>query len=723
MSPRDVPHDPPAPPADAEGALVPAGGPAPRRTGLRRTVGTATLLAGVLTALAGGALVALYQRYLGIEARALVAGQAQPYGQALGAAIAHRVAVLEGFEGFLAVQPGTGRDAQLLDQYTDNLRSSTAGVRALELVRGGRIVAIAPRAGNEQAIGYDLRNHPDPDVRANLAINQASDAMTVSGPIRLVQGGLGLILRRRFRRPAVTGYDIAALVLDLDPLLAEAGLLHPAQVRVAIRDSAGRLLYGAQEVGRESPVTVPVRIPNNVWQLQAVPVAGWDAAVRVRLSLFTGGVILSGTLLVLVVYLVASRQATLLDAVDERTRSLRLAVEELHRAAAERERTEAQLRQSQRLESLGRLAGGIAHDFNNLLTVIIGSLSLARMEVAPETELASDLATAEFAAERASTLSRKLLVFARRQAVEYQAVDLNALLGDLRPIVAPLLGERVRLVEELAPGLWSVYADPGQLEQIVTNLAVNARDAMPDGGTLTLRTRNVELSARPEGQEGLAAGPYVRLEVEDTGVGMTPEVLQRAFEPFFTTKDLGKGTGLGLATVYGLVRQAGGDVALKSEPGRGCRVIIHLPRARVDQTARVKERATAPSERGGGETVLLVEDELKVRQVTGKILAESGYRVIAAEDGDSALRRLEPDQRIDLLVADVVTPGMGGRALAERILARDPTSRVLFISGYTSDARLDDLLARPGVAFLSKPFTAPELQRAVRQLLDTPPVG
>ncbi|HET7041531.1 MAG TPA: response regulator, partial [Gemmatimonadales bacterium] len=197
----------------------------------------------------------------------------------------------------------------------------------------------------------------------------------------------------------------------------------------------------------------------------------------------------------------------------------------------------------------------------------------------------------------------------------------------------------------------------------------------------------------------------------------------RVFEPFFTTKDLGKGTGLGLATVYGLVRQAGGDIALKSEPGRGCLAIIHFPRARVEQTARVEDRSTAPSERGGGETLLLVEDEAPVRQVTGRILAESGYRVIAAEDGDSALRRLAADQRIDLLVADVVTPGMGGRALADRILARDPDTRVLFISGYTSDAQLEDLLGRPGVGFLAKPFTAPQLQRAVRLLLDAPRTG
>ena len=713
------------PSAPAGGVLVPPTGPRrPPRT-LRQVVGPATLLAGVLTVAAGGALTALYQRYLRIESRGQVIAQTVPYGQALGAALAHRVAVLEGFEAFLRVQNDRRYDDQLLQRYTEGLQAGTRGIRALQLVRDGKIVAIAPRIGNEGALGVDLRKHPDPEVRAKWHESETTDRMTVTGPRLLLQGGQGLIFRRRFPRAGGNGYDMAALVLDLDPLLDEAGLGAPVGVRVAIRDSSGRLLVGPADVDSMSPVEVAVHLPDNVWRLQAVPTNGWVEAIRLRLFLFSAGVFLSGVLFVMVVYLVASRQAMLMASVEERTGSLRLAVEDLREAAAQRELTEAQLRQSQRLESLGRLAGGIAHDFNNLLTVIMGSISLARETIPGTSEAGADLTTAEHAAQRASELTRKLLVFARRQTVEFQVVDLNALLKELETIVHRLLGERIKVVDDLAPGLWPVYADPGQLEQMVTNLTVNARDAMPDGGTLTIRTRNVELARQPGISDVVEPGEYVRLEVEDTGAGMPPEVLQRVFEPFFTTKEVGQGTGLGLATVYGLVRQAGGEIAIKSDVGRGTRATIHLPRARVEQMGRTEGRSPAQSDDrgGGGETVLLVEDEAPVRKIASRILGEAGYRVIAAEDGDSALRRLDRSQRIHLLVADVVTPGMGGRALAERILGRDPTTRVLFISGYTADERLEELLARPGVAFLAKPFTARQLQRAVRQLLDFPPRG
>ncbi len=711
------------PPAIAGGVLVPDGGRPPLPLSFRQRVGSATFLAAVITLIAGGALIALYRRYLSIEARDRVVAQTVPYGQALGAALAHRVAVLEGFEAFLRIQEGRREDDQVLQRYTADLQASTPGIRALQLVRNGKIVAIAPLAGNEGAVGVDLRRHPDPEVRAKLHESETTDRMTVTGPLLLLQGGRGLVLRRRFLRPGGNGHDMAALVLDLEPLLEEAGLAAPADVRVAIRDSSGRLLVGPADVDSLSPVEVTVRLPDNVWRLQAVPPRGWARAIRLRLFLFIAGVFLSGILLVLVVYLVASRQAALMGAVEERTSSLRIAVEELREAAVQRELTEAQLRQSQRLESLGRLAGGIAHDFNNLLTVIMGSISLARETIPETSETGADLLTAEGAAQRASELTRKLLVFARRQTVEFQVVDLNALLKDLETIVRQLIGEQVRLIDELAPGLWPVYADAGQLEQMVTNLAVNARDAMPEGGTLTIRTRNVELSRHPENGDALAPGEYVRLEVEDTGVGMPPEVLQRAFEPFFTTKEVGQGTGLGLATVYGLVGQAGGEIVIQSQVGHGTKATIHLPRAQVEQADPIDGRAPMQSHDRGGETVLLVEDEAPVRKITSRILGEAGYRVIAAEDGDSALRRLDLYQRIHLLVADVVTPGMGGRALAERILERDPTTRVLFISGYTADERLEDLLARPGVAFLAKPFTARQLQRAVRQLLDTSPRG
>ena len=716
--------EPSTPSAPAGGVLVPPVAPeGGSRRSLRQAVGTATILAAMVSLGTGAALTALYRRYLSIEARDAVGAQIVPYGTALGAALAHRIAVLEGFEAYLRIQGDRRYDDRNLELYTADLQESTRGIRALQLVRDGRIIAIAPKAGNEGALGVDLRNHPDPEVRKKWQESETSDRITVTGPRVLLQGGLGLVLRRRLSRPGGEGLEMAALVLEMDPLLEEAGLLAPAGVRVAIRDSSGRLLVGHEDIAALSPVEVKVNLPDNIWHLQAVPAGGWGSAIRVRLTLFILGALLSAVLVTMVVYLVATRQAALITAVEERTGSLRSAVEELREAAAHRERAEAQLRQSQRLESLGRFAGGIAHDFNNLLTVIMGSIALARGAMDSGTEADTDLQAADQAAQRARELTRKLLAFARQREIEAQLLDLNELVEDMQPLLRRLLSARIAIHSELAPGLWPVFADPGLIEQVVTNLVVNAGDALGEEGEITLRTWNAQVAAEAGPGEALTPGEYVHLCVEDNGSGMSPEVLQRAFDPFFTTKEVGKGTGLGLATAYGIARQAGGDVRLESELRKGTRAIIRLPR-RQGAPAHRADRISGPTSRkGGGETILLVEDEMSVRRVVSRILGGAGYKLIAAEDGDSALRRLDAGQHIDLLVTDVVTPGLGGRALAEKILERDPRTRILFISGYAADERFQDLLERPGIAYLAKPFTIVQLQGAVRHLLDLPPQG
>jgi signal transduction histidine kinase len=668
---------------------------------------------------AGAGLIALYRRYLHSEARTAVAAQAAAQGQALSAAIAQRVAILLGFENLLRLRTDRGQDGRILDDYATLLQSQTSGIRSLELVRGGRITVVAPLRGNEAALGLDLLHHPDPDIRAKYLQSVNSDSITITGPFPLAQGGTGLVIRRRFPRAGMEGYDLAALVLDLPPLIRDAGLQGTVGLRVAVRGASGGLIYGDPTLAQEEPVVVPVNLPGGAWRLEAVPDGGWGSAIGERLGLFTVGVVLSGALLVLVVYLTASRQRTLTRAVDARTRSLNDALEALQQAMASRDESEARLRQAQRLESLGRFAGGIAHDFNNLLTVIIGSIALARGELpAGSDEVEGDLTAAEQAAQRARELTRKLLAFARQREIETQVVDLNELLGDLKPILRRLLSERIRLEFTPTPGLWPVFADPGQLEQVVTNLTVNAGDALPDGGDITIRTWNFTLQGGGTASEALPPGDYVCLAVEDNGTGMAPEVLQRAFDPFFTTKPTGKGTGLGLATVYGFARQAGGDVVLQSELGRGTRAVVRLPRSTAPVPAP-PARVSGPSGRtGGGESILLVEDDSNVRRVVSRILGAAGYKLIAAEDGDSALRRLDADRRVDLLITDVVTPGLSGRALAERMLARDTDTRVLFISGYAADERFADLLARPGIAYLPKPFTIDQLQGVVRQLLD-----
>jgi signal transduction histidine kinase/ActR/RegA family two-component response regulator/HAMP domain-containing protein len=382
----------------------------------------------------------------------------------------------------------------------------------------------------------------------------------------------------------------------------------------------------------------------------------------------------------------------------------------------EQRRVEQQLIQSQRMEAIGNLAGGIAHDFNNLLTAIIGYLSFVQRRLPPDAPVRDDLDEVERAARRAAALTSQLLSYARRQMVVPSSVDLNATVAGLTPMVRRLLGEDVEVESELAETLGSVRVDPGQLEQVLLNLVANARDAMPSGGSLRLTTRNVAITSAaarviPEARPG----QYVALEVEDTGTGMTPEVQARIFEPFFTTKPPGAGTGLGLAMCYGIVRQAEGLILVESEPGRGTRFSVLLPREGAGADA---EAGPALPAAPGRETVLLVEDDLTVRVVTGRMLRELGYTVVEAGSASEARSLAAADGRIDLLLTDVVMPGGNGRELAESLTSAHPGLPVVFMSGYTADVVLRQGVVQDKVAFLSKPFTADALAAALRRALD-----
>jgi signal transduction histidine kinase/ActR/RegA family two-component response regulator len=386
----------------------------------------------------------------------------------------------------------------------------------------------------------------------------------------------------------------------------------------------------------------------------------------------------------------------------------------------ERKRLEVQLRQAQKMESVGRLAGGVAHDFNNLLTVMLSNAALAKDGLSETSTAWADIVEIEEAAKRAAVLTRQLLAFARRQVAEPRALDLNAVTLAMDKMLRRLIGEDVELVTVLAEGLGTVWADPGHVEQVLVNLAVNARDAMPDGGKLTIETSNVELDAEGAARHaGMSPGEYVLLVVSDTGHGMEPEVLEHVFEPFFTTKEKGKGTGLGLSTCYGIVKQSGGWIWASSEPGRGARFEIYLPRMRGPAEAFAP---ALPAElRGGSETILLVEDDPKVREVALRALRERGYRVLEAGTGWEALRAAEsPGEAIALLLADVVMPHMGGRELVERVKSLRPDIRVLYTSGYAEQAIVHQGMLDPGVAFLPKPFDPTSLARKVREVLDAP---
>jgi PAS domain S-box-containing protein len=387
--------------------------------------------------------------------------------------------------------------------------------------------------------------------------------------------------------------------------------------------------------------------------------------------------------------------------------------------AAERTRLEQQLAKAQKMDSIGRLAGGVAHDFNNLLTAILGNVELAQLTLPPRAPVRNELTEIESAARRAADLTRQLLTFARTQVVQLRVVDLNALTRGADKLLRRLVGEDIELVTILAPDLASVRIDRGQFEQVIVNLSVNARDAMPNGGRLTIETQNITLGADfVATHAGAVVGDFVQLAVSDTGHGMDRETLNRLFEPFFTTKDQGKGTGLGLAICYGIVRQAGGNIWVYSEPGRGTTIKVHLPRVDTPpDVIDVDSRAEPPR---GREAILLVEDEGQIRELVARVLRGQGYTVIVASNGEEA-SRIASDQtlHLDLVVTDVVLPLVGGRELVSRVRRERPLIPVIYMSGYTRGAVADAELLDEHTSFLSKPFTPSELAKKVREVLDS----
>jgi len=386
----------------------------------------------------------------------------------------------------------------------------------------------------------------------------------------------------------------------------------------------------------------------------------------------------------------------------------------------ERKGLEMQLLQAQKMEAVGQLAGGVAHDFNNVLTAIAGYAELLREDLPGEDARRGDLEEILRATDRAAALTRQLLAFSRRQVLAPRVLDLNTVVASVDNMLGRLIGADVELRTALAPELGAVRADPGQLEQVIMNLVVNARDAMPRGGKLTIETANAELDESYALEHpAVVAGPYVMLAVSDSGVGMDAATQARIFEPFFTTKEKGKGTGLGLATVYGIVKQSGGNIWLYSEPGRGTTFKIYLPR--VDQPLELPTPTPAARETPRGtETVLLVEDDDAVRALARKMLAAHGYTVLAAPSGADALELAASHAGpIHLLVTDVVLPGISGRELAIRFQSVRPGLKVLYTSGYTDDAVVHHGVLDAGIAFLQKPFTSGALARKVRETLDS----
>jgi len=416
---------------------------------------------------------------------------------------------------------------------------------------------------------------------------------------------------------------------------------------------------------------------------------------------------------------------TLVAANHRMVEAIRNHISAREKAEADLRQSEAQLHQAQKIETVGQLAGGIAHDFNNLLTVINGYSDVLLHRLGETDPSRREVGEIRKAGERAAALTRQLLAFSRKQVMEAKSIDLNEIVSGMCVMVRRLIGENIRLSTALEPDLMTIHADPGQVEQVMLNLSVNARDAMPAGGTITISTANVELAA-PEDRDGytVPAGRYARFGVADTGCGMDEETKARMFEPFFTTKERGKGTGLGLASVYGIVKQNGGHIRAHSAPGRGTSFEVYFPAREEGPDASTRESTAPASPLPGrtGETILLVEDEEAVRGMMGEGLQIDGYSVLAAGDATEAISLLERHPGpIDMLLTDLMMPGMNGMELARRLMPSHPGMKVLFISGYTEEEVGKFVRREHGTAFLQKPVTPSVVSRKVREVLDAGP--
>ncbi|GLW31969.1 histidine kinase [Actinoplanes regularis] len=620
----------------------------------------------------------------------------------------------------------------------------------------GRILSWNP--GAELLYGYPAEEMIGASIEKIIPPDRRGDEEQIRHLVRLG----GRVDRYRCSRITASGRPVAVSML-ISPLLDEHGMLigttgtardvterERAEARVqAILDAAPDALLGVAESGRMVLVNAEAErlfghprhdlihmsvdrlLPDGLPPVSAVLRTGGDSTPLD--SERTGGDeqrwakrrAIRGDGAELPVDIAVSAMHTdtgVITVVAVRDITERLAVEAERRRLREetdRQRLEARMQQAQRLESLGQLAGGIAHDFNNLLAVIVNYAAFI-IEDAAGSPAAADAEQIARAAQRGSDLTHQLLAFARREVIRPRPLDLNAVVTEVQKMLERSLGEHIKLTVRTTAPLPAVMADPGQLEQVLVNLAVNARDAMPTGGRLTIDTAEVQVDEEHSAaRAGLKPGSYLRLRVSDTGTGMPKEVIDKAFEPFFTTKPSGQGTGLGLATVYGIITQAGGTVQIYSEPGMGTTFIILLPVTDV-QAQETNGEDSADLMPGDGVTVLVAEDEDALREVTSRILKRGGYTVLAANGGEEALR-LAAENPIDVLLTDVIMPGMLGKDLADAIVTRYPRTKVLFMSGYAQPVLTDHGTLSADVHLLEKPFTGAELMRALHDELHAKP--
>jgi signal transduction histidine kinase len=563
------------------------------------------------------------------------------------------------------------------------------------------------------------------------------------------QRGYLLTGERRFLEPYNSGAAVAGEHMDELRRLTGDNPDQQAQVLVVERLMHLRLeqlaeVLGMAETGRRGVAITLIRAGhgrgtmeqlreelNVVWRSEAALLAERrEASQRAIADQRRAGYLVSGLACILILVVVGFAVSAVRAERDARASSIELDISRRVQSELEvrvAEALEAQrvseeaLRQSQKMDAIGQLAGGIAHDLNNMLAVVIGSLEMAQRRLATgKDDVERLVANAIDGGRRAATLTQRILAFSRRQPLEPKVLNLNRLVSDMSELLHRTLGEQVKLETVLASGLWTTHADANQLESAILNLAVNARDAMPTGGALTVETGNAYLDDVYAAQhDGMAAGQYVFVAVTDTGTGMAPDVAAKAFEPFFTTKEVGKGTGLGLSQAFGFAKQSGGHIKIYSEVGQGTSMKLYLPRWMGEE--RAPDAAERKGEAPGGsldEIILVVEDDERVRLVSVEALRELGYSVQHASNGEQALLALERNPGVQLLFTDVVMPDMGGRELADEAKKRFPDLKVLYTTGYTKNAIVHNGVLDADVAFIAKPFSLGQLARKVRAVLD-----
>jgi signal transduction histidine kinase/CheY-like chemotaxis protein len=518
--------------------------------------------------------------------------------------------------------------------------------------------------------------------------------------------------------------DNPAQVADVDRL---GGLIDRrfALLQKGIDDARARLLITPDSFRPGLIASAQIRSTVAIMKVREEVLLIRRSADAARLATWVsiGLVVSCGLVILLGVMALMSARRRLQEAVTSRE-ALSASNQALLAEAEDRQAAETQLRQMQKMESIGQLTGGIAHDFNNMLAIVIGSLDMAKRRLTPDVDprVGAGIDNAAEGAQRAAQLTARLLAFSRQQPLAPQPLDTNKLVGGMSELLRRTIGETIRVETVLAGGLWRASIDAGQLENAILNLCVNARDAMPGGGRLTIETSNGHLDDAYAAAHGeVVAGQYVMVSVTDTGTGMPAEVVERAFDPFFTTKGVGKGTGLGLSQVFGFVKQSQGHVKIYSEPGEGTTIKIYLPRhygAEGEAKAYVAPDPAALPCAQGEEIILVVEDEERVRHMSVDSLRELGYTVVHASDAAQALSILTIQPRIDLLFTDIVMPDMNGKLLSDRAQVERPGLKILFTTGYTRNAIVHNGTLDAGVAFLAKPFTLDQLACKVREVLD-----